>query len=216
MTERSSRGPRLRGNVSEWPARVLHAIARRALLFATLCVGLSAAASPVDTELAPRPYVVAASNGPFYFKMSPDPADPQDRDKGFGYAFEARVGRDDTLRWSTSGWYAHDVFLARDGDHLVRLGNWPRGSEPSNDHLAVGFYKSGQLIKSYSTAELIRDVSRVPRTAGHYSFFGEPPPTFASEPTMLDDALTFRLATSDGVAYVFDVRTGMILSAQQQ
>ena len=177
--------------------------------------GLVPAPLPVDLEFQPRPYVVATSDGAYFFKMSPDPEAPDDRDKGFGYAFKPEVGRDNVQLWSTSGWYADQVFLARDGKHLVRLGNWPRGSEPSKADLAVGFYESGQLLKSYSTAELIRDPSRVPRTVSHYSFLGEPAPSFASEPTLVQDALTFRLVTSDGIEYIFDVMSGSISSSRQ-
>jgi hypothetical protein len=177
--------------------------------------GLAPATLPVDLEFQPRPYVVATSDGAYFFKMSPDPEEPDNRDKGFGYAFKPEVGRDNTQLWSTSGWYADQVFLARDGKHLVRLGNWPRGSEPSKSDLALGFYESGQLLKSYSTAELIRDPSRVIRTASHYGYLGDVAPGFASEPTLLADTLAFRLVTCDGIEYLFDAVTGNISSSRQ-
>ena len=163
-----------------------------------------------DSEAPPFPYVAISNWGRCYFKMSPDSNDEYDREKGVGFAYKAKTGQFDELLWTTNGWYAYEVFLTSDGEFLVRMGNWPRGYEPSDDHLAVAFYKRGLLMKSYSTKDLIVDVSKVTPTVSHYSFIGDQPPGFDD----WDDSV-FRLVTVDGVDYRFDVITGEILSAEQ-
>jgi hypothetical protein len=55
-----------------------------------------------DLEFQPRPYVVASRFGGTFFQMSPDPADPEDRDKGFGYAFKACVSGRQLASYSTA------------------------------------------------------------------------------------------------------------------
>src|SRR5262245_31848410 len=125
---------------------------------AILAVGLLAlglSPPPLDLEFLPRPHVVASRFGWYFFKMSPDPTDATNRDKGLGFAYKATVGQADELVWQTNGWYADDAFLSDDGAYLVRLGNWPSGDKPKASDLAIAFYKSGALLKSYSTADLI-------------------------------------------------------------
>jgi hypothetical protein len=111
--------------------------------------------------------------------------------------------------WRTSGWYSYQTYISRDGKYLVRLGNWPRGEGPSEKHLGIAFYKKGKLLKSYSTRELIKNVSLVPRSASHYRFLKEvegfDPPT----------SLQFVIKTVDNVRYVFDVQNGEITSRKQ-
>jgi hypothetical protein len=184
-------------------------------LLAAAVIAAVAASLPLDEPLVPRPYVVSSSDGAFYFKMSLDPSEPGQLDKAAGYAFKVTAGPQDALLWSTSGWWAERVFLSLDGEHLVRLGNWPSGRNPTTSDLAVAFYASGQLLKSYSTAELIRDTTRVTRSMSHYQYLGEPPPGFVTEPLGVQDTLTFRLVTVDRIEYVFDARTGNILSPKQ-
>ena len=106
------------------------------------------------------------------------------------------------------GWYAFSVFLSKDGAHLVRLGNWPRGHAPSDSHLAVAFYKYGLLMKSYSTKDLILDVTKVTPTVSHY-FFLQGRPGFSDS-----SSTVFTLTTVDGVEYHFDVSNGNIVSME--
>ena len=56
-----------------------------------LFVLISCSPSAADKEARPYPYVATANNGRFYFKMSPDPNDPNaqwDLGKGYGTLFE--------------------------------------------------------------------------------------------------------------------------------
>ena len=162
-----------------------------------------------DDEAGPYPYVTASEGGRYYFRMQPDPNRPFDRDVGSGVAYEVVAGKMDKLLWTTKGWYSFSVHLSHDGHYLVRLGNWPRGHKPSEADLAVAFYKSGTLLKSYNTKGLIRDPSKVEPSVSHYQFLRERPGFV--EPY----GYTFGLVTVDGVGYTFDVRTGKILQSKK-
>lgn len=189
-------------------------MARLASMITCLCLYWATSHEAIDWETLPHAYVVATADGAYYFKMTPDPADHANRSKGFGYAFKVEEGRSDSLQWTTSGWYAHKVFIAPDGIHLVRVGNWPLGGEPSTADVAVSFYEAGHLLASHSTAELIRDAARVTRTSSHYDFLGLPAPSLVSSSG--DKSTTyFKLTTVDQVSYVFDVCTGVVVSAEQ-
>lgn len=110
------------------------------------------------------------------------------------------------MLWTTTDWYAFKVYLSADGQYLVRLGNLPRGRRPAADHLAVAFYKNGQLLKSYSTLDLIKDVSAVRASVSHYAFYTGAP-VFTS--TYAGGAFT--LTSVDKMTYTFDITTGDIV-----
>lgn len=124
-----------------------------------------------DEEIAPSPYVASSLTGRYYFKMIPDPEARYSFEKGRGDAYRVTNQKTDQLLWSTTGWYSSQTYLSVDGEYLVRLGNWPRGREPSENHLAIAFYKAGKDIKSYNTQQLIKDKSKVKRTVSHYEFY---------------------------------------------
>jgi hypothetical protein len=105
-----------------------------------------------------------------------------------------------------SDWYSHDVFLANDGDFLVRLGPWNSGSQPRKEDLAVAFYKEGRLLKSYSTAELMEDPKRVSRSVSHYEWRSSDAPYLGMG--------EFWITTIEGRLFVFDLATGKIKSAR--
>lgn len=163
-----------------------------------------------DEEVAPSPYVSASIEGRrYYFKMVPQPDAPYDVEKGMGYAYRVTNQKADALLWSTSGWYSFQTYLSGDGRYLVRLGNWPRGHEPSEKHLAIAFYKDGKKVKSYSTRQIIKDNSQVEASVSHYQFYqGEPGFTESY-------GYLFKLISVDNMEYVFDVRTGNIESTKK-
>lgn len=158
-----------------------------------------------------------------FFKMVP--AEMADRGgdrlvevaKATGAAYQ--LGGDGEMRelWRTEGWYAFKVFLADDGRHLARMGPWPLGWEPTPEHLAVAFYRDGQLLRSYSTADLIKDKKRVRVSASHYRWLAvaDNSDWFRFDPDRephLDNYYReFRLKTIEGVLYRFSVETGAII-----
>lgn len=160
-----------------------------------------------DLEALPFPYTTTTENGHFYFKMIPD-SSYDDTNKGTGTCFEVTGGETDKILWKTTGWYSYQVFLSEDGVYLVRMGNWARGHEVSAEDLAVAFYKNGELIKSYSTKDLIKDASAIQRTVSHY-FWSAKTPVFKPHENKLI------IVTTDNLEYIFDISNGGILSQKK-
>lgn len=126
--------------------------------------------------------------------------------EGILYRIQPDGTRQEVYR--TKGWYAFQVFVSADGRYLVQMGAWPVGRGPSREHVAVAFHRDGQLLKSYSTAELVKDPTKVRRSVSHYFWQATLPPGTAP----LDRENRFRLGTIDGWIYVFDVTTGAVVS----
>ncbi|MFZ3072317.1 MAG: hypothetical protein WA162_03660 [Thermodesulfobacteriota bacterium] len=176
----------------------------RAVLI-VLFVLISCSPSAADEEMAPYPYVVT-TDGRFYFEMTPDPEAKYDHDKGYGTLFEINNDGTEKVLWKVDGWYAFKTYISHDGKYLVRMGNWPRGHEPSDEHLAIAFYKEGKLLKSYSTKDLIKDPSAIRPTVSHYFFL--------KKVIGFEEPYNYRfiMQTIDNVEYVFDASNGMIVS----
>jgi len=100
----------------------------------------------------------------------------------------------------TVDWYAFGVDIASDGVHLIRHGPWAW----STDQEAISFFANGKLIRTYQINQLIDDPLRLEHTVSH--FFWKKRSSFS------DSRLRYTLRTIDGNQFVFDVRTGDILS----
>ena len=99
----------------------------------------------------------------------------------------------------TVEWFADGAILSADGVHLVRLGPWAS----SYDDLAVAFYRSGELLKAYSIADLVADPRSLFHSVSHF---------FWSSSIALDeDAHELTVATLSGETYRFNLE-GEILS----
>ncbi len=122
--------------------------------------------------------------------------------------------------YRTEGWYSFKVYVSADGRYLVEMGPWNSGSEVSEKHLAVAFHKDGKLLKSYSTAKLIKDQEQLEYSTSHYrwlapGFYQSKGLTKIQEAALepqLDYHNKFTLHTLDGWTYVFDATTGEIIS----
>jgi len=157
-----------------------------------------------DSPASQYPKVTVSQYGTTYFTMIPD---RQKYDQGFGVAYKLMHDGMSRELWRVSGWYAFEVFISNKGEYLVRMGNWAQGMEPSKEDLAVVFYKNGFEIKSYSTADLIKDNSSVENSVSHYRWqSGE-----QGYPKLTEDN-QFHLKTIEGTGYIFDVSTGDIIS----
>lgn len=159
-----------------------------------------------DEEALPYAYVQNSYWGKYYFKMLPGDKSFDYDNKGSGALYKVNAEGPDKLLWTTNRWYAFQVYISSDGMYLVRLGNWPRGHEPSKSHLAIAFYKKGKLIKSYSTLDLIKDLSVIRPTVSHYSYYKKVN-GFVGE-----ISYRFSLVTVDDIEYIFDVSNGEIVS----
>ena len=107
----------------------------------------------------------------------------------------------------TVDWFGGAI-VSTDGVHLVRTGRktglfyFTGGS--SYHQLAVGFYRSGQLLKTYSVADLVADPQDLIYTASH---------VFWERAIALDEeAGQLYLATLSGEEYYFNLSDGEIAS----
>ena len=159
-----------------------------------------------DQESWPEPHVITSINYKYYFKMYPDSIDSYDDNKGYGIAFKRTHQLEDSLLWKVSGWYAFSVFISNDGNYLVRLGNWPDKPRLKID-LAIAFYNRGELIKSYSTSDIIKDSTKIRYSVSHYSYYNR----------YEFDAWynKFKLVSVDDIIYTFDIKTGKIISQEK-
>jgi len=184
-----------------------------ALLLGTIsCASLSWAQTPPRFE----PRVTAAMRAPYYFAMLPAQYDYKEGDyeettpaRGIAYRL-AEDGTNEEL-WAVEDWYATTVYLAADGHHLVRMGNWPEGNRPEQEDLAVAFYKDGELLKSYSTADLVGNPNNVRPESGHYFWLSRderyPDLTYSNH---------FLLKTIENKIFEFDISTGDIIGTMAE
>jgi len=187
----------------------------KSLLTIATVLGLLVVRVPADMPAPPRAYVTAGPWGEIYFKMLPSAKDRWNQRDGQGIAYRVRADGPDEELWRTEGWYSFEIFLSHDGRHLVAMGPWNSGNEPSKEDLAVAFYRDGKLLKQYSTAELVKDRSKVSRSISHYRWLARDSEYLSAKKDpeaqlRLSWENTFRLKTCDGIVYEFDVTNGEI------
>ena len=184
-------------------------------IFLLVCTAVRA-----DSPAEPVPKVTVANSGRCIFKLLP----PHWNDKGkitrkpFGIAYELQDSGSFRELWRVEGWYAFRTFLSSDGRYLVRMGDWAVGSEPSKEDLAVAFYDRGKLLAQFSTADLVKDKTKVVASVSHYmwlahevALFGPDRDKKVRQPVPeLDYDNNFHLKTCDGIEYTFDITTGKI------
>ena len=190
---------------------------------AVLAALLTAPPARADQYVEPVSYKVTVPGGEFVFVMLAPAVE-----LGNGRLSEAQAAEIREIRrvYTASGlycadgpakplwtvdWYAREVAVARDGVHMVRLGPWPglasNRAAPLGPELAteaVSFFARGQLVRTYSIAELVDRPDRLPRSVSHFQW--------CRGASFDDDRLEYALATHDGNRFVFDARTGAITS----
>lgn len=186
---------------------------------------LTGAAALADSPAMPTPRVTVSRNAEFIFKQVPARWNNEGvvTNEHVGIAYQLET--DGTFRrlWRVEGWYAFQTFLSNDGHYLVRMGNWSGGQNPSREDLAVAFYDKGKLLAEYSTADLVKDHSKVSRSVSHYTWLAHDVqifrPNYENEkPEPLPELgwdNKFHLKTCDGISYAFDATTGKIISAKR-
>lgn len=101
----------------------------------------------------------------------------------------------------TVEWYAFQVNISSDGEHLVKWGPW---AWRDNYHeLALLFYRNGQEIKRYHVDNLVADPTSLPHSVSHYMW--------AQDSSFDDEQGTLFLSTHTGEKYLFDIKSGEIL-----
>lgn len=171
----------------------------RSCLFALMALVLLAGAALADQEASNRPIVRSSEYGAYYAKSVPlEEYGP----KGVTRVYHVGASEDTFLY--EYPWYATEIFLGGSGDGtLVRFGPWARGSEPSEDHLAIGFYRDGKVVREYSTLEIANLGSGVLRSVSHYEVFGQPLGFVWNR-----DDVFYEVMGVDGVLLRFDLETG--------
>src|SRR5258708_2997031 len=107
-----------------------------------------------------------------------------------------------TLLW-TVDWYAYAIILPSDGVHLVRQGPW---ASQRHDE-ALSFCANGKVIKSYRVADLVDFTWLLPHSVSHFRW--------SNEMALDDEGQALALSTLDRSTYVFDTKTGKILSSSR-
>lgn len=169
-----------------------------------------------DSPAPPKPLFFSSTGGEALFTMLPATYEGERLvRKAFGVAYSLLPDGKQKELYRTSGWYSFEVFISNDGRYLVQLGPWNVGDRPSGKDLAIAFYKDGQKMRSYSTADLVKDPEQVLVSTSHYMWrapalsktykMGE---ALLLQPTLNDYAENFTLHTIDGWTYVFDLKTG--------
>ena len=181
----------------------------RATTFALLTAFICAVAH-ADSPRWPVPLVFTSDPGSnVVFAMNPPLYGPDHMLTRQAFGIASRLGTDGKYAeiYRTEGWYSFEVFVSRDGRYLIEMGPWNGGNRPEKTHLAVAFHKDGKLLKSYSTAELIKNPDKVMVSVSHYMWRAHAP--------QLSDDNVFTLHTIDNLTYKFDVTTGIIKSTKK-
>lgn len=183
------------------------------LVFLLICTGVIA-----DSPAKPTLKITASGSGAFIFKLHPGVNNAKGATirEPFGIAYEVKENGDLQELWRVEGWYAFKTFLSNDGRYLVRMGDWAIGKAPSKHNLAVAFYDKGKLVAEYSTADLVKDKTKVFVSTSHYMWLAHEVASIRPNRTImgqqplpyLDSENFFHLKTCDGISYKFDVRTG--------
>jgi hypothetical protein len=196
----------------------------RALLIA-LAVSAFTGAGLADDEASNVAHVVAAPYGRCYAKSVPNHIyDPADGPRQQGRTMVYRVGDAEDVLVQTFDWFSQRLFVRCgpvDDIVVVRLGPWHRGHGPHVDHLAIAFYRGGNLLKRYSTLDISGDekaqsggpsiYKNVSASVSHYTVFDSGPEMVkitTARGAVFEDSWVIRAKTVDGRLLTFDMATG--------
>jgi hypothetical protein len=176
-------------------------------------VGLAATSPAVaDSPAPPQSYKKIAPGGKYVFVMIA-PVTVEEDIRAWNEKTAAGI-REIRSKYNRSGMYRNDgsteplwtvdwyagVEVASDGIHLVRHGPWAS----STDQEAISFFADGNLLRTYLIRELVDNPVLLGWTVSHF---------FWLEESRFDDArMEYALTTKDGNRYVFNLRSGEIVS----
>lgn len=177
----------------------------------SLLIILLSSFSLADTPALPRAIVTPSISGNTYFTMLPMHYYPDKKElkKSFGKAYKLKNNGESELLWEVSGWYAFRVYISSDGQYLVRTGSFlTEGHEPSEEDLAVAFYKHGKELKVYSTKDLVKNTKFVSRRMSRYIWLAQD-----GDYPQLGWGTTFKIKTIDGYIHSFNIETGDLIES---
>lgn len=198
---------------------------RSRVLLIALAVSAFASSAVADDEASNVAHVVAGPYGRCYAKSVPDHVyDPEDEPRQQGRTMVYRVGNSEDVLVQRLDWFSKQLFVrCAPGDDIVvvRLGPWHRGHDPHADHLAIAFYKGGQLLKRYSTLDIaggekaengeLSPYKNVSASVSHYTVFDAAPEMVritTAQGAIFEDNWVIRARTVDGRPLTFDIETG--------
>jgi hypothetical protein len=179
-----------------------------------------------DQEASNVAHVTAGPYGRCYAKSVPEHVyDPENAPRRAGRTDVYRVEPDVPLE--RFPWFSQKLFLRCGPESefwLVRVGPWHRGERPQHDHLAVAFYKNGQLLKRYSTLDIAKIFDRndagpprdeaVSVSVSHYNVFQSDPEMVKivkQDGPVFSESWVIKATTADGRELVFSVTSGELI-----
>ena len=164
-----------------------------------------------------KPFITASDGGAYYF-INVDEKFHFEENIGiiqdspaFGKAYKVLDDGNSKEIWSVVGWYGGRLFLSMDGQYLIRVIGLIIGNEPSQEHLAIAFYKNGVEIARYSPIDLIENVNNVIHTSSSYMWTSEDSYNKIVPEYPYLDLYAFYLKTVEDIIYVFNCTTGEII-----
>ncbi|NND64985.1 MAG: hypothetical protein HKM24_03375 [Gammaproteobacteria bacterium] len=125
-----------------------------------------------------------------------------------------QVTNNDDLLLHSYDWYSPQIYV--DGFvssvYVIQMGPWQRGHEASEDHHAIAFYKNDQLLKKYSTKEIIEMGATIQASVSHYTVFSE----VVGFKRPYGNQLIFHVKTHSDDMLSFDVDSGLLTSQTEQ
>jgi hypothetical protein len=162
-----------------------------------------------DSPALPMPQVIASLGNRYYLKVVP-------QDSYAGGAFDAAVykvtevsGGQDTLLYRVNGWGEGGALLWSDGSKIARTGPWTLSTISPRYALAVAFYDEGRVVAQYAIADLMQDLGCIQKSTNHY-MWGD-----GLKWARNDASAEVEIDTYDGLAIVFDIRTGALLERRR-
>lgn len=166
-----------------------------------------------DTTLPPCSYKAVSMNEKYFFVMLA-PKEKKEFDCN-GYSDEKKADAKklreqfsvsglytkDSLKplWAVD-WYSHQLYIANDGKHIVRIGPW--ASNASDE--AFSFIENGEIKKTYKVEDLITSIESLPHSTSHFEW--------KKEFEINDENQTFSTTTLENRKFVFDLKTGELIS----
>lgn len=176
---------------------------------------LSACRLEADSQSGNWPFVVAATtdgttaHGGYYAKCIPTEILGTS-----GVTRVYRVEKEQDALVHTYDWYSANIYVsgANRKVSIVRFGPWSTGHRASHHDLALALYYDGQLLKSYSTLDIVGRPENVQTSASHYRWhkrvigYGH----YALPPSA-KTIYAFGIETLDGRNLCFNVTTGELV-----
>lgn len=180
-----------------------------ALILTVLCIiCLCTLSVSADDMIAPYSYSFELQNGNLIFYMTPsyswyEPAEGEALIESGLYSKNSDGSLENIYKIGEEYFYEHDLIISSDGMYFAVI-PW------ADSDTVITFYKNGEIQKSYTSQELMKDIKNVQHTASHYFWEN-------SEKRSFDDATNeLSITTLDKMEYTFDLTSGTVVSTNNK